>query len=321
MGCSCQYLWKLIREAAGSDALEYYDPGPASPPTGQYARHAQGPTPSGNSLLVVTDVPNTLGVLLDGSGYVSSLFTVSGVTLADPVAAWNGSGVVWIGERDPLGGLGRVTWRAFNLSGTLLGGFTGTTPATTFPQNVACDTSGNLVVCNASETERRNTSGTLLNSMPNGGYNLALDSSGNVTIGDGGTGLASWNSSFSSRWSVTITGASSQFGSAADSSGNVFIAYDDTSGSLKLRKFTSSGGTSWTATLPFSGGSSGVLDVWSDGSNAYLVARDDAGQGRRLKYSSTGSLLWDELIWWSDGYSPVKTMRGTGSLITYGGVR
>jgi hypothetical protein len=311
----------VIREAAGSDALEFYDPGPGTVSGARYARHAQGPAPSGNSLLVLTDVPNTLGVLLDANGYISSVFSVSGVTLAFPVAAWNGSGVVWIGERDLLGGSGRVTWRSFNLSGTLLGGFNGTTPASTTPQNVACDTSGNLVVCNAFETERRNTSGTLLNSMSNGGYNLALDSSGNVTIGNGLAQLASYTSSFAFRWSVTSPGGFSQYGSAVDSSGNVFLAYADTSGGLNLRQHSSSGAINWTAALPFSGGSARVEDVWSDGSNAYLVAVDAAGVAHRLKYNSSGSLLWDELIWWSEGYTAPKTMRGTGSLITYGGVR
>lgn len=319
MSCSCFYVTKLIREASGSDALWMYDPGPGTSFSSRQARHGQGPAPSMNSFITLTETADTLGAILDINGYITTLFTVSGVTLSRPVAAWNGSSVAWIGERPTTGG--NVIWRSFDLSGTQLGTFSGGFSGWVNPNSVACDSSGNLIFGDYFQTQRRNSSGTLLNSLSSGGTILAVDSSGNITIGDGGTGLSSYSSSFSSRWSTTISGGYTQFGCVCDSSGNVLVGYGDSSGNLLLRKYTSTGGTSWTSTLPFSGGSSTISHLWSDGANTYLTARDAATQPRRLKYDASGTLQWNEAIWWRDGYNSIETIRADGNHLVLAGSR
>lgn len=273
-----------------------------------------------SNMLAFSDISGTLGAVFDVNGYVTAQFTVSGVTLSDPLAAWNGTGAAWIADRATS-----PTWRAFDLSGSLLGSFTGSNTNGLNKNSVACDSSGNLVISASGSTQRRSTSGTLLNSIATSGSLVAVDPSDNVLLVNG-SAIAKYDTSLALVWSVTAPAFVGFRGAVCDSSGNLIISYtDSSSASHYLRKYNSSGSVVWTKTLPYFGTASSTVDLWCDGSNVYLLARDTtgpaAGDPIRLKYDSSGGLTWQDYVFWDDGYIQAKTLRGDGSLMTLAGIR
>lgn len=317
--CICFYTLKQIREATGNDALWAYDPGP--PGTNEkYATHATGPATSLKSAVCFSDVSGTLGAIFDVDGYLTMQFSVSGVTLSQPIAAWNGTSAMWIADRTAS-----PTWRAFNLSGSLLGSFTGNTLFGAVRFAAACDSSGNLIVSAGGATQKRSTSGTALNSVALGGL-VAIDSSDNVFLVTG-TEVRKYNSSLSLQWNVSLPSSITPFGAVCDSSGDLLITYYNSFTVFSLRKYSSSGSVSWTTTLPYSGAAARTTDLWCDGSNVYILASDISNRPLRMKYDSSGSqvwqedVLWQRAVFWDTGEYNARTIRGNGSLITLAGMR
>lgn len=317
--CICFYTLKQIREATGNDALWAYDPGPPGTPE-KYATHATGPAPSMKSAVCFSDVSGTLGAIVDVDGYLTTQFSVSGVTLSQPMAAWNGTSAMWIADRTTS-----PTWRAFDLSGSLLGSFTGNSLFGAVRFAAACDSSGNLIVSAAGATQQRSTSGTALNSVALGGL-VAVDSSDNVFLVTG-TEVRKYNSSFALQWNVSLPSSITLFGAVCDSSGNLLITYYNSFTVFSLRKYSSSGSVSWTTTLPYSGSAARTTDLWCDGANVYILASDNSNRPLRMKYDSSGSQVWQEdVLWqravsWDTGEFNARTIRGNGSLITLAGLR
>jgi hypothetical protein len=315
----------MMREVTGCDALWSYDPGIGSSTGARFARHAQGPAPSMQSCVALTDVSGIAGALFDSSGYMTTVFSVSGYSCTDTIAAWNGSGVVWIGNVSSS-----VVWKAFDLSGTLL--TTKTLGSSSMRKAcVACDSNGYLVLYVQSgltgSIQRIDASGTLVNSLSvtNTPTALCVDSSDNVIVNLGSV-VVKYDTSFSQQWSVALGagGGATIRNLVAGPSGGIYAAYEvSTTGDVQLSLIDSSGAISWTVTIGSTAvGAFQFRDLWSDGTYAYLAFLDGSAESTREKYNSSGTQVFSERICFEDGdLSVVNTIRADGSLMALAGTR
>lgn len=267
-----------------------------------------------NSCISLTDVPGVLAVILDSSGYISSIFNVpSGFPSdAQTIAAWNGASSLWVYEYK------YSTLYVFSLSGTLLSS-TSLSFAAVGPTAMSIAPDGTMVWRNGSGLERRNTSGAVTATLSFIFCNALCVDSGNNTVLDNGSTIRKYNSAFSLQWTTSITG--SVYAIVVTSGNSIYAAYEDSStGGRNLSLLNSSGTIQWTQSLPFDSSNGAFVDLWCDGTNAYLAYTKNA-QPWRTKYNSSGTQQFDEPLCWNQGNTDVRTIRGNGSMFSVAGRR
>ena len=249
----------------------------------------------------------------DGTGTAASFAIPRGVAL-------DSSGNVYVGDQTnnrirKITSTGVVTTLAGSGNASFADG-TGTAASFNSPFGVAVDLAGNVYVADYSNNRiRKITAAGVVTTLAGSGslsfadgtgtaasfnspYGVAVDSSGNVYVGDlsnhrirkiTSAGVVTTVAGTGSNSFVDGTGTAASFNSpqgvAVDSSGNIYVA--DTS-NHRIRKLTtytpSSSGTSLTV--------SGTVQMFSSSNNQSAFA---------LKYNSTGTSQWSVTV---DGSSP-----------------
>ena len=327
--CVCFYSLKCLREQDVADALWAYDPGPGSTATARWARHAIGPAPSLASCVGFIYVANTMGALFDRTGYISAVFSLTNLSAADPISAWNGTDTAWF-FGNPTGSTGS-NWYSFDLSGTQIASARYDT-ANRF--HVACNASGDLIAFNYFSSfpfvvlQRRTRTGTVAASVNMTAAPLSVDASGNVIVGQLSS-LVKYNSSLASQWSSAYP-ASGDVPNAVvcDSPSAVYVVLTQSppATAMKVAKYNSSGLSQWTVTTGFNGLTDSIVDFWCDGSNVYLAVYVSAGPSAGMtvqKYDGSGTQLWSRIVWYDDNTTTrrIRSVRSDGVLMTLAGTR
>ena len=204
-------------------------------------------------------------------------------------------------------------------------------------RGIAVDSSGNVYVAGQSDSTsngfydilitKYNTSGaiqwqrTLGGTADDIGYEIAVDSSGNVYVAgqSNGTGaggmdvlIAKYNASGTIQWQRTLGGTDTEFGRsiAVDSSGNVYVlgstrstgagTYD-----FLIAKYNTSGAIQWQRTLGGTDRDEGQGIAVDSSGNVYVTGRcQSAGAGSIdfliAKYNASGTIQWQRTLGGTD---------------------
>ena len=204
-------------------------------------------------------------------------------------------------------------------------------------RGIAVDSSGNVYVAGQSDSTsngfydilitKYNTSGTIQWQRTLGGtngdigYEIAVDSSGNVYVAgeSNGTGaggmealIVKYNASGTIQWQRTLGGTDTEFGRgiAFDSSGNVYVAGSTRSTGagtydFLIAKYNTSGTIQWQRTLGGTDRDEGQGIAVDSSGNVYVTGRcQSAGAGSIdvliAKYNTSGAIQWQRTLGGTD---------------------
>jgi uncharacterized delta-60 repeat protein len=222
----------------------------------------------------------------------------------------------------------------YNSSGTLQWQRTLAGPSTGGDYGYGCavDSSGNVYITGFTNSAgagsndiliaKYNTSGTLQwqRTLGSGssdvGYGIAVDSSGNVYV-SGASGsspnivITKYNTSGTIQWQNFLgngvtTGNDLSWGSAVDSSGNVYITgYTQATSNLLVAKYDTSGAYQWQRIFNTASTEGDGIAVDLSG-NVYIIGLDNSGAAALIlaKYNTSGTIQWQRRISVSGGGLP-----------------